>query len=202
MKNQYIHVTIWSSNQDKILAVKKAFEFVYKDSIVTYCEENHATSSQVNNQPIGKDEIITGARNRIKHGFCSLCDKITRHLRFNISIESGLIDTQLDVGCVLIQCDNRRSKFDEWIGFTDTTSIPQQYIDSTKMSNYEITAGQFIVEDYQDIKPTSVSTSISTPKNNQHDKISKSDWHLLFSPKTRVQMMCETTITGLYQLCV
>ncbi len=74
-------ITVGSKNPNKIQAVKEAFRLFARFEEARF--ESFAASSGVSDQPIGLEEILTGARQRAVHAFSKGI--------LSVGLESGLI---------------------------------------------------------------------------------------------------------------
>jgi inosine/xanthosine triphosphatase len=74
-------ITVGSKNPNKVQAVKEAFSLFQRFETAEF--ESFASESGVPDQPLGLDEILTGAKQRAVHAF-SRC-------RLSVGLESGLI---------------------------------------------------------------------------------------------------------------
>lgn len=74
-------ITVGSKNPNKLQAVKEAFLLFQRFQDARF--ESFASNSGVSDQPLGLDEIITGAKQRATHAFLDC------HL--SVGLESGLI---------------------------------------------------------------------------------------------------------------
>ncbi len=99
-----------STSNIKIEAVENAFNKIYPDiEIIT-----RSTKSDINEQPIGFTEIITGAQNRMNHlvEILSFSPKVD----FYVSIENGLIQISdnkwLDIAWVILMDSTTNKKYE------------------------------------------------------------------------------------------
>ena len=120
--SKHIKILIGSNNKAKIEGAKLAFEKYFSDFDII----NKDIPSGVNDQPIN-DEILLGARNRIK-GLKQLNEK---DIDFYISSEAGLIsigDLYVNVNLGIIEDVNNY----ESIGTSQGYMIPKNKIESVK----------------------------------------------------------------------
>ena len=99
-------IIIASKNPVKINAVKMAFEKVFSEEDFKF--EGASIPSNVSDQPIGNEEIITGASNRAKNAMISFPDA-----DFWVGIEGGIEKTKYGVGSfswVVVKSKNKEGK--------------------------------------------------------------------------------------------
>ena len=120
--SKHIKILIGSNNKAKIEGAKLAFEKYFSDFEII----DKDISSGVNSQPIN-DEILLGARNRIK----GLKKLNIKDIDFYISSEAGLIsigDLYVNINLAIIEDINGY----ESIGTSQGYMIPKNKIDSIK----------------------------------------------------------------------
>jgi len=124
-------ITIASKSQLKFLAVANQFKKVIPEIIRV------ESSSEVGEQPMGREEIRTGALNRIKS--IDVCHPV-------ISLETGIIghsSTQFfDVTCCILK--TRYGLFEMW---SEKFPIPMEYIENWDRKTYN-TLGKWISVTY------------------------------------------------------
>ena len=120
--SKHIRILIGSNNKAKIEGAKLAFEKYFSDFEII----DKDISSGVSSQPIN-DEILLGARNRIK----GLKELNIKDIDFYISSEAGLItigDLYVNINLAIIEDINGY----ESIGTSQGYMIPKNKIDSIK----------------------------------------------------------------------
>ena len=118
-------ILMGSKNPEKIQGAKEAFEKYFENVEI----EGIPVSSEVGDQPIN-EEIITGAKNRVKN-LKEYAKKNNIEADFYISSEAGitnLLGEWIDINAVVIE----DSKGFQSIGTSQGFPIPDKYIDEIK----------------------------------------------------------------------
>lgn len=180
-----------------------------------YC---HEVDSKINPQPVGIKEIESGVINRINGlGFfsgrnkvaiengiikCKINREINRYpnQQHNQQINQDEVkieeDLYYDFACIVVEIDEKR--YTRWsVG----TYLPSCIFEESKATNFQTTGGHILsnktkeellvlVNQYEKLANLPLSTIEMIP-----DKVDPADWHLLFGPRTRKQILKETLIS-------
>lgn len=179
------------------------------------CDE---VDSKINPQPFGIKEIDSGVMNRInglgvndankvaiENGIVKC--KINREMnnqQFNQQHNQQCIQEEIkidqefyyDFACIMIEIDGKR-----YTRYSEGVFIPTSIVEESKATNFKTTCGQILsnktkdellilVNEYEKIANLTLSTMEMIP-----DKVDPTDWHLLFGPRSRKQILKETLIS-------
>lgn len=196
---QKIFVRLNSTNKVKDTAVVQSLSLSFPTC--DFAKDLRNADSGIDNQPQGKNDALKGLFNRhfgrplkeilmiseekettedlIRRQFGNnlkdLVDKFS--IIFNISIENTLMKKNNKYYCVpFIMMDkitNYGKTLTRTIDSGDWVEVPEEFVEQSKASGWVIEVGKFIADKY---------------------KVNPSDWHSLYNPKTRCQILTELLI--------
>lgn len=128
-------IGITSSSKHKVSPVRAAVSvYGFEPEVVT-----QSADSETNEQPIGLEEMIAGAENRIQNS--GLRDR--RDIDYIFSVENGVILTGgiKDLACVIVETSNGVQS----IQFSQTVPMPETQYEQARAAGFEShTIGNFL----------------------------------------------------------
>lgn len=124
-------ILIGTRNSGKVEGTKLAFEKFFDDVSV----EGIPVESEVNDQPIN-DEIILGARNRVKN-LVKYAEEKNEEVDFFVSIESGMTN-KFGNWCIIQIAIIRDKDGYESFGTSPAFPVPKKYVEDIKQNSLGI----------------------------------------------------------------
>jgi len=145
MTNKEIKIIAGSTSEHKLNAITETFREVYPN--VQIIVNGVKTASEVNEQPVGFEEIFQGACNRLEE----TKRLVQEAYDFAVGIENGVFSVEtgkraiwFDVGLVIIEDKDGRQGY----GLSSGIEFPQKYVDKAKEAGFETTTvGEIIAKE-------------------------------------------------------
>jgi adenine phosphoribosyltransferase len=140
-----IDIEVMSVSKVKYEAVQHAFRLARpKNPFSVDCQKG--VGSLVSEQPVGRDEIERGCRNRL-NGHIHVSGHSYPH--YVVAIENGLVETSsppiwVDQACVMVRNVETNLVCVTW---SDSIPVPVDAVESSRLAEFKVTAGTFINKD-------------------------------------------------------
>lgn len=169
-----VHIVVTSTKENKVGAVREAFQHVFGRATVTGVESQATTAAQ----PVGFTAGLKGAEERIQN--LRLQGKITDDIPV-VSLEGFIIETIPDrwfeMTCLILRDPTHRVELQT---FSQPTPIPTEYI---------LKAQDSTTSDYP-LRWSGLAKSIGQVIEETHPHIGHTDWHNSLTGVSRRESLC------------